>query len=170
MKRKFKGVSEIIGVAILIIAAIAIAVGLYLYAQRFTGGADVVQAQALMVQNTYAGGNQIAVASIRLTSKTSSTLFVSAVVARITYANGNIGTAVFGTTSATSPMTLPVSANNPTATVDGTAQIDAGRTVELTVTFRTPINNQIRSVVFTVYLVDPAGNIRTVTTNEVIFT
>jgi len=171
MKRKFKGLSEAVTIALLVIIAIAFTLGIYFAMQRFTGGADVVQAQAMMVQNTYAGNSQVAVTDIRITSKTSTTLYVVGVVARVTYASGAVTPVTFGAVSATSPMALPASVASPlTGTIDGVARVDAGRTVELTITFTSPVTNQVRSVVFTIYLSDPAGNIRSVVTNEVTFT
>jgi len=160
-----RGIEGVVTIALLIIIAIALVVGVYLFTQRFFSGGNWAQVNAYQIQNKFTSTQQIAIVGVRIVSRSNSPLNITRIVARVTPAAGGAPVAITLTTVGSQ-----LAAGTITAIADGQLTIAPGQTVELAITFVAPLSNSIGSVSFTITLADPSGNTQTFTTNEVSLT
>ena len=162
---KAKGISTVVATALLIVVAIALVAGLYFASQRFTQVENPVQVQALKVQSTYAGANQISVVSLRIVSRLDRPLYFNAL--EVIYTQGSTsGTATTGTATASASGTSWGSSGVITR-VSGPTSVAPGATVELAVTLTASSTSPILNAVFRIQARDPAGATYSFTSNEV---
>lgn len=169
MRRKMKGLSIVVAIIISLLIIVALIVAVVYIKKIFEGG---ILATAILVSNNYAGGNQIVIIDIKLRSTMSVPVNVVAVVANITLSNRSHINVTFGNVNSREPINLPAESTGSIAplkraTLDGANRVEAGKSNQLTVAFTAPLSTQIISAEFTIYLVDPSGNQKTATTNEV---
>ena len=172
---RVRGISNAVGAILLIVVTVAVIAGIWYSLGGFTKGTDVVQVQAMKVQNKYVNAGsttyQVAVVTLQITPKTDKYLVIDKIVISVTASNGATDTieATYSNNAwsgaGTALSTLTVSGTGPNS-------VTGGQTVQITFTFKVDVGTdpQISSVVFQVVMVDPSGKQYTFTTNEVSLT
>jgi len=149
---KIKGVSETVSIALLILIAIAATATIWIFAQRFTQGGNVIQAQAILVSNRQVGANTSYIFDITLTNKSPNVLTLSNITLIGTFANG---------TSAN--IQLPANSISP----PGTLTLNPNDQEHITITYSVASTNPLAEVSFLMVLKAASGNQYTVQTNSI---
>jgi hypothetical protein len=152
-----KGMSPAVTTALLILVSIAVVAAIYMYAARLSGGSDVVTAQATLITSRYVRGNPVYVIDIGIQSKAKNRLHFANMTIITTDTAGNVNTMVYSPSSSSS-------SSSPIKVDPANFSIDPNKEQHVTVALTgTPLT----SVSFKLYFTDDAGNVYSVSTNEV---
>lgn len=167
--RLFKGVSDAIATAVLIIIAIALIAGVWLFSQRFVRGGDVASVKVFVTQSTFIGVNQVVTLSVRVENKMDSPLVIRT-LRIVCDRGGTLTTLIPYSTTTPQPTTLPsattIAGAGVTVGFAGNNFVGPKQNTEFAMTINFG-NRYVSIIQVIVEAVDPAGREYTLTSNEV---
>ena len=162
--RKTKGISLVVTAMLLVMISIALAVGLWIYAQRYTKGGSPIQAQLNVISNRYINNVPVYTLSLLAQSKSVKTLQI-------------VSIKIIGTTSSGKAMILTISNGNQTIGASYSASVspslpytinpNSQTELALTIAGNNANVSALASVSVQITLKNNAGNTYTVQTNAV---